>query len=224
VTFTDIPQPIDGGLVASLATLASLAWPKATEGLKELRDATGPTAPSSIKFLFTPPPPPPSGIPEQGNAAAGLALFCNSQPTSFTSYWEDYQRRLARYPLVVRGKPFYTQCAGWPLPVRPWELRRTAAPLEMSGHVWDPVTPYPWTLQMQSLIGGDVFTVNDDLHAGAECTAECTADIAGYFDTGTPGTSQCPGFPPPSSAPAGAQPLPSMTPSVPGTPGWMAGP
>jgi pimeloyl-ACP methyl ester carboxylesterase len=224
VTFTGIPQPIDGGLVAFLATFPSPSWPKTAGGLKDLRDATGPTAPPSIQHLFTQQPPPPAGTPEQGNYAAGTALFCNAQPESFTSYWEDYQRLLARYPLVVRGKPFYSECAGWPLPVRPWDLRRNNTSLELSGHRWEFVTPYPWTLQMQSLIGGNVFTVNDDLHAGADFTTECTAHIVGYFDTGQPGTSQCPGFPVPSSAASSAQPLPSMTPAVPGTLGWMAGP
>ena len=82
--------------------------------------------------------------------------------------------------------------------MRPWPLRRTAAPLEMSGHRWEVTTPYSWAEQMQSLIGGKLFTVNDDVHAGAPDVPDCAARIVGYFDTGTPGASQCEGSPVPS--------------------------
>jgi hypothetical protein len=45
-----------------------------------------------------------------------------------------------------------------------------------------------------------VVTIHDDLHASAGSTPKCAARIIAYFDTGTPGTGQCPGVPVPSSA------------------------
>ncbi len=62
----------------------------------------------------------------------------------------------------------------------------------MSGHRWEITTPYPWARQMQALIGGNLLTVNDDVHADALAVPDCAARIIGYFDTGTPGTGQCP--------------------------------
>lgn len=200
VTFTDIPQPIDGSLVTGLSTRPSPSWPENAEVFKELRGATsGTTAPLAVKQLFTTPPvsPPPVGTPEQDNQAAKLALTCNSRPGSFAAYWQSFQLTLARYPFGQGN--FGPQCAGWPLPVRPWPLRRAAAPLEMSGHRWEVTTPYPWARQMQSLIGGDLFTVIDDVHADAPAIPDCAARIVGYFDTGTPGTAQCTGTPVPAS-------------------------
>jgi len=200
LTFTDISQPIDGSLVALLSSESSPLWPGNAEVLKELRDATsGTTAPPAVKQLFTAPPAPPAGVPEQDNRTAGLALTCNTQPASFTAYWQARQLTLARNPLLNGRAPLGAQCAGWPLPVRPWPLRRTTAPLEMSGHRWEVTTPYPWTRQMQSLIGGNLFTVNDDVHADAPAVPDCATRIVGYFDTGMPGTGQCTGSPVPTS-------------------------
>jgi hypothetical protein len=221
VTFTDISQPIDGSLVALLSSSSSPLWPETAEVVKELRDATsGTTAPPAVKQLFTTQPAPPADTPEQDNRTAGLALTCNAQPASFAAYWQAHQLTLARNPLLNGRAPFGAQCAGWPLPVRPWPLRHTAAPLEMSGHRWEYTTPYPWARQMQSIIGGNLFTVNDDVHADAPAVPDCAAHIVGYFNTGTPDTGHCAGHPVPPS------PAPSQQPTAPapaGTPAWTAG-
>jgi hypothetical protein len=200
VTFTDISQPIDGSLVALLSSESSPLWPASAEALKELRGAkSGTTAPPAVKQLFTRPPAPPADTPEQDNRTAGLALTCNSQPASFSAYWQAHQLTLARNPLLDGRAPFGPQCAGWPLPVWPWPLRRTTAPLEMSAHRWQSTTPYTWAEQMQSLIGGNLFTVNDDVHADAPAVPDCATSIVGYFDTGTPGTGYCTGQPVPTA-------------------------
>jgi pimeloyl-ACP methyl ester carboxylesterase len=135
VTFTDISQPIDGSLVAGLSTRPSPSWPQNAEVLKELRDAkSGTIAPPAVKQLFSmqPAPLPPAGTPEQDNRTAGLALTCNARPASFAAYWQAHELTLARYPFGQGS--FGPQCAGWPLLVRPWPLRHTTAPLELSGH------------------------------------------------------------------------------------------
>lgn len=199
VTFTDISQPIDGSLVALLSSESSPLWPGIAEVLKELRGATsGTTAPPAVKQLFTTQPAP-AGVPEQDNRTAGLALTCNALPASFAAYWQAHRLTLARNPLLDGRAAFGAQCAGWPLPVRPWPLRHTAAPLEMSGHIWESTTPYLWARQMQSVIGGNLFTVNDDVHADAPAAPDCAAHIVGYLDTGRPDTGQCTGSPVPTS-------------------------
>jgi pimeloyl-ACP methyl ester carboxylesterase len=221
VTFTDISQPIDGSLVAGLSTQPSPSWPGNAEVLKELRGATsGTTAPPAVKQLFTMQPAPPADTPEQDNRTAGLALTCNALPASFAAYWQAYQLTLARNPLLNGRAPFGPQCAGWPLPVQPWPLRHNTAPLEISGHRWEFTTPYPWARQMQSVIGGNLFTVNDDVHADAPAVPDCAAHIVGYFDTGTPDTGQCTGQPAPTSPAASQQPT---APAAAGTPAWTAG-
>ncbi|HEX6524718.1 MAG TPA: alpha/beta hydrolase [Streptosporangiaceae bacterium] len=217
VTFTDISQPIDGSLVAGLTTQPSPSWPENAEVFKELRDAaSGTTAPPAVKQLFTAPPAPPADTPEQMNRTAGLALTCNAKPGSFTAYWQAYQLTLARYPFGQGS--FGPQCAGWPLPVQPWPLRHTAAPLEMSGHRWEITTPYPWSRQMQMLIGGNLLTVDDDVHADAPSVSDCAARIVGYFDTGTPETGHCTGSAVPTS------PAPTQRPTSPSgsSPGVLA--
>jgi hypothetical protein len=91
VTFTDIDQAINGGLVAGLAVAPSPLWPQSADALQELRDATGPTAPPAVKQVFRPHPPqptPPPGTPEQQNLTVGQALTCNSQSgwSGFNAY------------------------------------------------------------------------------------------------------------------------------------------
>jgi hypothetical protein len=73
---------------------------------------------------------------------------------------------------------------------------------------------------MQSVIGGNLFTVNDDVHADAPAVPDCAAHIVGYFDTGTPDTGQCTGQPAPTSPAASQQPT---APAAAGTPAWTAG-
>lgn len=70
-------------------------------------------------------------------------------------------------------RPATSTSSGWPLPVRPWPLRHIAASLELSGHRCEVTTPYLWATQMQPLIGGNLFTVNDDVHADAPATPDC---------------------------------------------------
>jgi hypothetical protein len=43
---------------------------------------------------------------------------------------------------------------------------------------------------MQSVIGGDVFTVDDDIHGDATEVPSCASHVIAYFDTGRPQTGQ----------------------------------
>lgn len=215
-TFTDLTYAIDGTSIARIAIEPSLLWPVAAQAFSELRNASGPTAPPAVKQIFarhTSPPPP--GTPEVGNPTMNLAVVCNEDAgrRDFDSAWAAYQQRLIRYPVVGEsGNSAIGQmrCQGWPLPLRPWRLHPSEGSLQLSAHRYETVTPSAWTTQMQSTIGGTVFTVNDDIHGSATVAPECAAHVVAYFDTGQPDTGQCPGMPEPS-IPATASPQSSST-------------
>ncbi|MFL6072062.1 MAG: alpha/beta fold hydrolase [Mycobacteriales bacterium] len=209
--YTDLPNPVDGSIVALTAGQQSIAWPVAGQVLAELlHSAGGGQAPPTLKaVLGRAQEGPPPGGPERYNAAANTATQCNEDPSrlDFADAWAAYQRILANNPVTGRMNPFYAGCAGWSLPVRTAPLRRTGGSLVLSGHRYEGVAPYQWTLDMQALVGGRVFTVSDDIHGSVLQAPECGGDMVGYFNTGRVGAG-CAGITTPSSAnPAGAAPL-----------------
>lgn len=200
--FTGPPTQVGGSLIAETGAVTSQLWPLAAEVLKELRDATGTALPPAVKQVVVPPSTPvPAGVPQQQNRTVNLAISCNEDAGNrdFDASWAAYQQRLRAYPVV--GEAFaslgQTRCAGWPFPVQPWQLHHTGGSLELSGHRFDTNTPYQWTLQMQSVVGGHVYTVDDDTHAGAISVTACASDIVAYFSTGTPQSGHCSGTPVP---------------------------
>ncbi len=220
--FTGLPV-VDGSVIAETSAQPSPLWPRAAEVLKELRDAKGTTAPPAVQQLLgSTPPPVPAGAPQTRSQTMGQAVTCNEDAGNrdFGSSWAAYQQRLRTYPVIGELFPpsAQTRCAGWPFPVQSWQLRNTGGSLELSGHRYDTVTPYRWTQQMQSVIGGDLYTIDDDIHAGAITTSACAAHVIAYFDTGRPQTGQCPGFPVPVSTtlPQGSAETPAPA-SMPGS-------
>jgi pimeloyl-ACP methyl ester carboxylesterase len=207
--FTDLSQPLDGSIIGDAAAQPSPTWPLAAEVLKELRDATGPTAPPTVERVLGGgrSGPPPAGTPEMENQTMNLAAFCNEDtgPRDFASAWTAYQRRLADFPVTGRISQYIPSCAGWTLPPQPVRLHRDAGSLVMSGHLYEAVSVYRWTLQMQRDVGGTVFTVHDDVHGSVLSVDGCAAMLVAYFETGDPGGTGCQGVPGPtdsSTAPA----------------------
>ena len=212
--FTDLDQPLDGRTIGLLSADPSMVWPLNAQLLKELRDATGPTAPPTVKDAFGgggDRPTPPPGTPERRNDTMNQAVFCNEDtgPRDFDSAWAAYQQRLVDFPVTGRISEFTLSCAGWKLPPQPVRLRHHDGSLVMSGHRYESPSPYEWTLQMQAAIGGTVFTVNDDAHGYVRHVPDCAAKLITYFNTGTPGTNGCQGVPGP--APSAGQ-LPTTAP------------
>jgi len=187
--FTDLPMPLDGVLVALAASQNAGGWPLAGQILKELREATGPTAPPTVKQELgggSPQPPPPAGMPERSNPVLNRAALCNEDPNrpDFASAWASYQRRLARNPATGRTGRFSAGCAGWPLQSRPVELRKAGGPLVLSGHLYETPSPYEWTADMRNEVGGTVFTVEDDVHGSVLRVPDCAAKLVSFFTTG----------------------------------------
>jgi pimeloyl-ACP methyl ester carboxylesterase len=206
--FTDLPGPLDGAIVGISGAQPSPVWPLAAQVLKELRDATGPTAPPTVKQVLggdeTPPSPPPADAPEQFNETMGRAAFCNEDtgPRDFDSAWAAYQRRLVELPVTGRISQYTPGCEGWTLPPQPTRLHRDGSSLVMSGHRYESVSVYQWTLEMQRAVGGTVFTVEDDVHGSVLRVEECAAKLVAYFETGNPGARGCQGVPGPDQASA----------------------
>ena len=204
--FTDLDMPLDGVIVALSADQDAPIWDLVGQVLVALRDATGPTAPPIIKDIVQGPPrtEPPAGLPEQMNRTANAAIFCNEDtgPQDFDTAWRAYQENQTRYPLTGRLNNPIPSCAGWTLPAKALNMRHNDASLRMSGHVYEDVSPWVFTTDMQKAIGGGVVTVHDDVHGSALGSQDCAALIVSYFKTGRNG-SECQGAPGPREPSAG---------------------
>lgn len=208
--FSDVPMPLDGSFIAFLASAPNLNWAQAGQILTAMTTAVdrGP-APQPVKEVIGGPSdrtPPPADAPAQFNDTAGQAYLCNedSSARDFESLWHEYQRNLGRNPVTGDLTALRPTCAGWTLPVQSFLLRRSAGSLEMSGHRYETLTPYPWVRQMQDAVGGQVFTVDDFVHGSVPFVPECAEHLVGYFDTGNPDTGSCPGVQPDDSSAAQA--------------------
>lgn len=188
--FTDLPIPLDGAFVAVAASQDSPIWNLAAQVLTELRSATGPTAPPTVKQVVNvpadDPAEPPADLPEQANLTMNHAVFCNEDPSrlGFDQAWASYQQRLADNPLTGRNGGFGAACAGWPLPVRTIRLHPGSSSVVLSGHRYETPSPYEWTLDTRDLVGGKIYTVDDDVHGSVMQEPACAADVVDYFLTG----------------------------------------
>jgi pimeloyl-ACP methyl ester carboxylesterase len=196
--FSDLDFTFDASFIAVASSQPSPAWPVAAQVLKELREASGPTAPPTVKEVLSgggEQGPPPPDLPPGGSRTMNHAVFCNEDTGprhSFDAAWAAYQRRLAANPLTGASLRFSADCTGWPLP---------NASLVLSGHLHESPSPYQWTWEMRQLVGGSVLTVADDVHGSVPEAPECAAKLVAYFDTGrAPRHDRCAGIPGPETA------------------------
>ncbi|MGV9359919.1 alpha/beta fold hydrolase [Amycolatopsis sp. NPDC003731] len=139
------------------------------------------------------------GEPYAFNHFQQTALLCNESPSprDFETVWQHRLDRMKRFP-VAGGYGFYEQfCIGWPLAARPWMFEKGTSPLQLAGHVYEPITPIGWALAMQQRIGGALMTVEDDIH-GSLSSLTCADAVVTFFDTGTTTSASCPGAPIPA--------------------------
>jgi hypothetical protein len=198
--YADLPVAADGAMVARVAAQDTRQWSRAAQALKELRDAPdATTAPPAVKIFFPAAQQQlPPGAPEPFNPTMQQTVSCNDDPyrPTFDEAWAAYQKRIADNPVTGRATIFSGHCAGWPVPVDEVELKRSKAPLVLSGHRHESATPYPWARVMRSAVGGTIFSVNDDVHGSAMRTPDCAEQVVRYFDTGRIGHG-CAGSPTP---------------------------
>lgn len=205
--YTDIPMAVDGSIIAQTALQPSVVWPTAASILRELRESTGPTAPPIFKDIVVGPPrtPMPPDAPEGQNPTMNHATFCNEDPSrlDFEHAWAAFQQRLADNPATGRALRFSAGCAGWPLPVQEYRLRRGTGSLVLAGHRHEIVSVFEWTAEMRAAVGGKAYTVEDDIHGSVLRVPECSADLVEYFTTGRI-DGGCTGVPGPAETTASA--------------------
>jgi len=207
VVFSDAPASLDGNFIAFLATAPSPLWSEATAAMAAMATAeSGDPVPDAVKPIILPPPspaePPPADAPEPFNGVASTAILCNddTSPHDFPAFWATFQRWQREFPIAGGLAPITQACAGWPVPAEPFRLRRSNGSLQLSAHRYETATPYEWAGQIRSLIGGTVFTVDDDIHGSVPFVPECAEHLRAYFLTGRPDAAGCRGVTAPDTA------------------------
>jgi pimeloyl-ACP methyl ester carboxylesterase len=232
VVFSDSTMPLDGNFIAYLASSSQVFWIDSTAAIQAMTTAkSGDVTPPVIAPIISPPPagtePPPADAPETINQVTNTAILCNddTSPHDFASFWSSFQKRLMDYPLTGSLSVPTQMCAGWPTPSHPFQLRASRGSLQMSGHLYENVTPYPWVGQMRSTVGGTVFTVDDDRHGSAAFVPGCGSHITAYFMTGRPDSGECTGAdaPPDSAAAKAESQLDDLAPATSDTRKWHLG-
>jgi hypothetical protein len=127
---------------------------------------------------------------------AQTALLCNTSdsPRDFATVSRHRTERMARYPVAGGFGIYESRCIGWPRDAEAVRFGRGGSPLQLVGHRYEPVTPYPWTNDMRALVGGDVMTIEDDVH-GSLYRLPCADAAVTFFDTGRTNTGTCAGAP-----------------------------
>ncbi|WP_051856277.1 alpha/beta fold hydrolase [Streptomyces sp. NRRL B-1347] len=132
------------------------------------------------------------------------AMFCNTNPRSrtFDEVWAAREARRAADP-AAGGSALSLWCADWPLDAQASPPRRGASALQLSGHLYEYVTPYAWAEQARDATGGTLLTILDDAHSSLPRTP-CAAKAVTFFRTGRTADGTCPGVkeaPAPQGAP-----------------------
>ncbi|MEV6235208.1 alpha/beta fold hydrolase [Lentzea sp. NPDC051838] len=124
------------------------------------------------------------------------ALLCNDSPSprDFETVWQHREERIERFPVAGKFTIYEKRCIGWPVEGKPWELAEGTSPVQLVGHLYEPVTPIGWALAMRDKIGGDLMTIEDDAH-GSLADLPCAEAAVTFFDTGRTTTKSCAGEP-----------------------------
>ncbi|SEC04320.1 TAP-like protein [Amycolatopsis tolypomycina] len=168
-------------------------WAGLAKQLAAIRDGGPPVAGKATKDSLGW-----DGEPHAFNHFQQTALLCNESPSprDFETVWQHRLDRMNRFP-VAGGYGFYEQlCVGWPLAARPWSFENGTSPLQLAGHLYEPVTPIGWALAMRQRIGGALMTVEDDAH-GSLSSLPCADAVVTFFDTGKTTSASCSGAPVP---------------------------
>ncbi|WP_410661379.1 alpha/beta fold hydrolase [Amycolatopsis sp. lyj-112] len=142
--------------------------------------------------------------PQGQNTFQQTAVLCNASegPRDFETIWKRRTERIRAYPAVASPGFWDGRCAGWDLPVQPWKFTKGTSPLQLAGHVYEPVTPIGWALAMRERIGGALLTIEDD-HHGSLSSLPCASKAVEFFSTGKTSDDSCAGKPIPSPGVAG---------------------
>jgi pimeloyl-ACP methyl ester carboxylesterase len=186
---------IDGATVTGLLANPRRDWADLAAQLATIRDGGVPPAPNPAKAAKLGW----DGEAHAFNHAQQTALLCNESPSprDFETVWQHRVDRQRRLPAVGSFGSYESLCIGWPLPARPWAFGPGNSPLQLVGHLYEPVTPIGWAVAMQRRIGGALMTIEDDAH-GSLSSLTCADAAVTFFDTGRTTSASCPGPPVPA--------------------------
>ncbi|WP_161987421.1 alpha/beta fold hydrolase [Prescottella subtropica] len=135
------------------------------------------------------------------DGTAGVAYICNSlDPVGDTAtqlarnlgigaeLGRDPLRRI-EFP-ADSDVPGVSLCSGWPLPGEAAAVADTGTDLLIVGHRDEMVTPYPWALDAHAAMGGQLLTIEDDVH-GSTVGSSCGWLVTQFLDAGTIDESDC---------------------------------
>ncbi|WP_245633755.1 alpha/beta fold hydrolase [Amycolatopsis jejuensis] len=192
------PRPgVDGDVVNQFFAYPRRQWVEAAGQLVAIRNGDTPSPPGGEHRGF--------GWDTERTGYSTFqqtALLCNESPTprDFAAVWRDHLDRVKANPVAGKYGSYEQMCVGWPVSATQWQFSAGKSPLQLVGHVYEPVTPISWAIAMQHRIGGSLLTVEDDAH-GSLSSLPCAAAAVTFFDTGQPTTQSCPGAPIPAPRP-----------------------
>jgi hypothetical protein len=138
-----------------------------------------------------------AGIGVDHDLAEGRAVQRVGRRGDFDSVWQRRGERLRKYPAAGSSGVYDGWCARWTLPAQPWRFGQGQSPLQLVGHLYEPVTPIGWALDMRRQIGGALLTVEDG-HHGSLSSLPCASKAVEFFSTGNTSSDSCAGEPIPA--------------------------
>jgi pimeloyl-ACP methyl ester carboxylesterase len=193
---------VDGPTLILAMYALSDAWPRIATALSRLKKAVDGTPAKELGTLGAPGAK--ADEPEDFNVGVQIAITCNEDAGTrdFQTWWSRYERRRDRYPLATQpvedpfgGNGFSDSpvplCAGWPHPVRPYQLANTGAPLLIVDHAHEWKTPANWGPLLQRVVGGARLRITDDGHGSLITLKQCMPAAVSFLTTGQRPTATC---------------------------------
>ncbi|MER6915022.1 alpha/beta fold hydrolase [Streptomyces sp. NPDC000594] len=183
-------------------------WDDAAKNLAAVRNGATPSVPPAAPAARAPQAPPSAtagATPERplplrtgnpsylSNTLQWYAMFCNTDLASrgFAGLWATRETRRAADPLTG-GTHFSSPCAKWPLKAPAARPAQGNSALQISGHLYEGVTPYLWAEQARDATGGTLFTILNSGHADLPFTS-CAEKAVTFFRTGHKAEGTCGG-------------------------------
>ncbi|WP_186768181.1 alpha/beta fold hydrolase [Streptomyces qinzhouensis] len=184
---------LSGNWVIDQALRPQEEWDEAAKNLVAVRNGGTPATPPAAASEPTTPRPFGLGNPRTGfNNLQYNAMLCNTATASrgFGELWTAREARRTADPMTG-GTQFTTWCAQWPLNAPPAKSTHGKSALQLSGHLYEGVTPYVWAEQARDATGGTLLTIPDKGHASVPETP-CAAEKAiTFFRTGRQAGGTC---------------------------------
>ncbi|MFI2212381.1 alpha/beta fold hydrolase [Streptomyces sp. NPDC020141] len=168
--------------------------PEPSKSAKPSKSATPPRAGGAASEPAAPIRSAGLGGPRSGfNTPQYHAMFCNTAPAGrgFGELWAAREARRKADPLSG-GTEFSAWCAKWPLNAPAARPAHGGSALQLSGHLYEYVTPYVWAEQARDATGGALLTIVDDGHASLP-SSPCAEKAISFFRTGQKAEGSCGG-------------------------------